>query len=112
MNNEKKSKLKEKTKPEKKQKISIQDLIKNIEQSFNDIDKIKIGMKHPDPKRKGVTAKNIYELSPMDNMPNIEFIEYLFPSEPSEVPNLNEKYLKPDHFLIKTNKVDTNKKSK
>lgn len=109
VNNEKKSKLKEKTKPEKKQKISIQDLIKNIEQSFNDIDKIKIGMKHPDPKRKGVTAKNIYELSPMDNMPNIEFIEYLFPSEPSEVPNLNEKYLKPDHFLIKTNKVDTNK---
>ena len=105
VNNEKKTKNKEKTKPEKKGKL---DLIKIIDQSFNDIDKIKIGMKHPDPKQKGVTAKNIYEISPMDDMPNIKFVEYLFPSEPSEVPNLNEKYLKPDHFLIRTNKTDKN----
>jgi hypothetical protein len=39
----------------------------------------------------------------MDTMPNINFVEYLFPSEPSDVPNLNKKYLKPDHFLIKSN---------
>jgi hypothetical protein len=60
-------------------------------------------MKHPDSRLKGVTAKNVYELSVMDSMPNINFVEYLFPSEPSDVPNLNEKYLKPDHFLIKSN---------
>ncbi len=108
VNNEKKTKNKEKAKPEKKGKS---DLVKIIDQSFNDIDKIKIGMKHPDPKHKGVTAKNIYEITPMDDMPNIQFIEYLFPSEPSEVPNLNEKYLKPNHFLIKTNKMDKTENS-
>ena len=102
VNNEKKSKTKEKGKTEKKE-MDTKDLIKCIEQSFNDIDKIKVGMKHPDPKQKGVTAKNVYELSVMDSMPNINFVEYLFPSEPSDVPNLDEKYLKPDHFLIKTN---------
>ena len=104
VNNEKKTKVKEKAKPEKKQKTTLQDLVKSIEQSFNDIDKIKIGMKHPDAKQKGVTAKNVYEISPMDTMPNIKFIEYLFPSEPSEVPNLDEKYKRPDHFLITNNK--------
>ena len=105
ISNEKKSKIKsEKTKPEKKQKMTKDELLKCIEQSFNDIDKIKVGMKHPDSKKKGVTAKNVYELSPMDNLPNIKFIEYLFPSEPSEVPNLDEKYLKPSHFLITNNK--------
>ena len=61
-------------------------------------------MKHPDAKQKGVTAKNVYEISPMDTLPNIKFIEYLFPSEPSEVPNLDEKYKRPDHFLITNNK--------
>ena len=104
VNNEKKTKVKEKAKPEKKQKTTLQDLVKSIEQSFNDIDKIKIGMKHPDAKQKGVTAKNVYEISPMDTLPNIKFIEYLFPSEPSEVPNLDEKYKRPDHFLITNNK--------
>ena len=104
VNNDKKSKLKEKTKPEKKQKTTVQDLVKIIEQSFNEIDKIKIGMKHPDKQKVGVTAKNIFEISPMDNMPNIKFIEYLFPSDPSDAPNLDEKYLKPDHFLIINNK--------
>ena len=103
INNEKKPKFREKTKPEKKQKTPLQDLVKSIEQSFNDIDKIKLDMKHPYPKKKGVTAKKIYELSPMDNMPNIKFIEYLFPSEPSEIPNLGEKFLKPDHFIITNN---------
>ena len=102
--NEKKPKLKENAKPEKKQKTLKQDLKNSIEQSFNDIDKIKIGMKHPDIKKKGVTAKNIYEFSPMETMSNIQFIEYLFPSEPSDIPNLNEKYLKPSHFLITNNK--------
>ena len=107
ISNEKKPKTKsEKSKPEKKQKMTKDELIRCIEQSFNDIDKIKIGMKHPDFRKKGVTAKNVYELSPMDNMPNIKFIEYLFPSEPSEVPNLDEKYLKPNHFLITNNKPD------
>ena len=104
VNNEKKTKVKEKAKPEKKQKTTLQDLVKSIEQSFNDIDKIKVGTKHPDAKQKGVTAKNVYEISPMDTMPNIKFIEYLFPSEPSEVPNLDEKYKRPDHFLITNNK--------
>ena len=104
VNNEKKTKVKEKAKPEKKQKTTFQDLVKSIEQSFSDIDKIKVGMKHPDAKQKGVTAKNVYEISPMDAMPNIKFIEYLFPSEPSEVPNLDEKYKRPDHFLITNNK--------
>ena len=61
-------------------------------------------MKHPDKQKVGVTAKNIFEISPMDNMPNIKFIEYLFPSDPSDVPNLDEKFLKPDHFLIINNK--------
>ncbi len=100
--NEKKTKIKDKGKSDKK-KTSSADLIKTIEQSFNDIDKIKVGMKHPDPKLKGLTAKNVYELSPMETMPNIKFIEYLFPSEPSEVPNLDPKYLKPDHFIITNN---------
>ena len=104
VNNEKKTKVKEKAKPEKKQKTTLQDLVKSIEQSFNDIDKIKVGTKHPDAKQKGVSAKNVYEISPMDTMPNIKFIEYLFPSEPSEVPNLDEKYKRPDHFLITNNK--------
>ena len=102
--NEKKSKTKEKTKPEKKQKTSKEELRNSIEQSFNDIDKIKIGMKNPDSKKKGVTAKNVYEFSPMETMPNMQFIEYLFPSEPSDIPNLDEKYLKPSHFLIINNK--------
>ena len=106
INIEKKSKAKEKTKPEKKQKTTLQDLVKSIEQSFSDIDKIKVDMKHPDPKKKGITAKNIYELSPMSDMPNIKFIEYLFPSEPSEVPNLNENFLIPDHFIITNNKSE------
>ena len=106
ISNEKKSKAKEKTKPEKKQKTTVQDLKNSIEQSFNEIDKIKIGMKHPDLKKKGITAKNIYELSPMSDMPNIKFIEYLFPSEPSEVPNLNENFLIPDHFIITNNKSE------
>ena len=101
--NEKKSKTKENTKPEKKQKTSKQDLKNSIEQAFNDIDKIKIGIKHPDFKKKGVTAKNIYEFSPMETMSNIQFIEYLFPSEPSDIPNLDDKYLKPSHFLITNN---------
>jgi len=39
-------------------------------------------------------------------MPNIKFVEYLFPSEPSNVINLNEKYLKPEKFLIKMNKTN------
>ena len=103
VNIEKKPKAKEKAKPEKKQKTTLQDLIKSIEQSFNDIDKIKVGMKHPDPKKKGLTAKNVYEVSPMTDMPNIKFIEYLFPSEPSEVLNLNENFLAPDHFIITNN---------
>ena len=102
--NEKKPKAKEKTKPEKKQKTTVQDLKNSIEQSFNDIDKIKIGMKNPDSKKKGVTAKNVYEFCPMEAMPNVKFIEYLFPSEPSDIPNLDEKYLKPSHFLITNNK--------
>ena len=102
--NEKKSKIKDKGKDKKK--TSQQDLVKSIEQSFNDIDKIKIGMNHPDQKLKGIKAKNVYELSPMENMPNIKFIEYLFPSEPSDVPNLDPKYLKPDHFIITNNKAN------
>ena len=102
VNNDKKSKTRDKGKTEKKE-MDTKDLIKCIEQSFNDIDKIKVGMKHPDSRQKGVTAKNVYELSVMDTMPNINFVEYLFPSEPSDVPNLNKKYLKPDHFLIKSN---------
>ena len=61
-------------------------------------------MKHPDPKQKGVTAKKIYEVSPMDDMPNVQFVEYLFPSEPSQIINLDKKYLKPEKFLIKMNK--------
>ena len=106
VNYEKKQKIKEKTKSDKK-KTSLLDLTKSIEQSFNEIDKIKVGMKHPDQKKKGITAKTIYEISPMDNMPNIKFIEYLFPSEPSDVPSLDEKYLRPDHFLI-TNNIPNN----
>ena len=106
INEEKKVKAKEKLKPEKKQKTSLQELIKNIEQSFNDADKIKVGMKHPSQKKKGVTAKNVYDLSPLNSMPNIKFIEYLFPSEPSEIPNLDEKYLAPNHFIITNNQAN------
>ena len=47
VNNDKKSKIKDKGKTEKKE-MDTKDLIKCIEQSFNDIDKIKVGMKHPD----------------------------------------------------------------
>ena len=79
------------------------DLKTRIDQTFIDIDKIKEGMKHPDTKQKGLTAKKVYEVSPMDDMPNIKFVEYLFPTEPSQVINLNEKYLKPEKFLIKMN---------
>ena len=101
-----KSKLKDKSKNDKKQKTSSVDLKNRIEQSFIDIEKIKEGMKHPDPKQKGLTAKKIYELAPMDDMPNIKFVEYLFPSEPSQVINLDEKYLTPEKFLIKMNETN------
>ena len=100
-----KSKLKDKLKNEKK-KMSTSELKTYIEQSFNDIDKIKEGMKHPDHKQKGIVAKKIYEVAPMDDMPNIKFVEFLFPSEPSQVINLDEKYLKPEKFLIKMNKMN------
>ena len=100
-----KSKLKDKLKNEKK-KMSSSELKTYIEQSFNDIDKIKEGMKHPDHKQKGIVAKKIYEVAPMDDMPNIKFVEYLFPTEPSQVINLNEKYLKPEKFLIKMNEIN------
>ena len=105
VNIDNKSKLKDKLKNEKK-KLSPSELKNCIEQSFNDIDKIKEGMKHPDHKQKGIVAKKIYEVAPMDDMPNIKFVEYLFPSEPSQVINLDEKYLKPEKFLIKMNKMN------
>jgi len=99
---ENKSKIKDKNNEEKK--LTKSGLKNSIEQSFIDIDKIKEGMKHPDQKQKGVTAKKIYDISPMDDMPNVNFVEYLFPSETSQVINLNEKYLKPEKFFIKMNK--------
>ena len=101
-----KSKLKDKSKNDKKQRTSLVDLKTRIDQTFLDIDKIKEGMKHPDTKQKGLTAKKVYEVSPMDDMPNIKFVEYLFPTEPSQVINLNEKYLKPEKFLIKMNETN------
>ena len=101
-----KSKLKDKSKNDKKQRTSLVDLKTRIDQTFIDIDKIKEGMKHPDTKQKGLTAKKVYEVSPMDDMPNIKFVEYLFPTEPSQVINLNEKYLKPEKFLIKMNETN------
>ena len=101
-----KSKLKDKSKNEKKQRTSLADLKTRIDQTFVDIDKIKEGMKHPDPKQKGLTAKKVYEVSPMDDMSNIQFVEYLFPTEPSQVINLDEKYLKPEKFLIKMNETN------
>jgi hypothetical protein len=104
VNTDHKSKLKDKLKSDKKPQKSYSELKSIIEQSFNDIDKIKEGMKHPDPKQKGVTAKKIYEVSPMDDMPNVQFVEYLFPSEPSQIINLDKKYLKPEKFLIKMNR--------
>ena len=104
-NADNKSKLKE-LKTEKKQRTSKEELKNSIEHSFIDINKIKEGMKHPDAKQKGVTAKKIYEIVPMDDMPNIKFVEYLFPSEPSKIINLDEKYLKPEKFLIKMNKTN------
>lgn len=104
VNTDYKSKLKDKLKSDKKPQKSYSELKSIIEQSFNDIDKIKEGMKHPDPKQKGVTAKKIYEVSPMDDMPNVQFVEYLFPSEPSQIINLDKKYLKPEKFLIKMNR--------
>ena len=101
-----KSKLKDKPKNDKKQRTSLVDLKTRIDQTFIDIDKIKEGMKHPDTKQKGLTAKKVYEVSPMDDMPNIKFVEYLFPTEPSQIINLNEKYLKPEKFLIKMNETN------
>jgi len=101
-----KSKLKDKSKNEKKQRTSLADLKTRIDQTFVDIDKIKEGMKHPDPKQKGLTAKKVYEVAPMDDMSNIQFVEYLFPTEPSQVINLDEKYLKPEKFLIKMNETN------
>ena len=103
VNVENKSKLKDKLKNEKK-RMSQSELKAYIEQSFNEIDKVKEGMKHPDHKQKGVVAKKIYEVAPMDDMPNIKFVEFLFPTEPSQVCNLDDKYLKPEKFLIKMNK--------
>jgi len=101
-----KSKLKDKSKNEKKPRTSLAELKTRIDQTFVDIDKIKEGMKHPDPKQKGLTAKKVYEVSPMDDMSNIQFVEYLFPTEPSQVINLDEKYLKPEKFLIKMNETN------
>ena len=105
VNVENKSKLKDKLKNEKK-RMSQSELKAYIEQSFNEIDKVKEGMKHPDHKQKGVVAKKIYEVAPMDDMPNIKFVEFLFPTEPSQVCNLDDKYLKPEKFLIKMNKTN------
>ena len=101
-----KSKLKDKSKNEKKPRTSLAELKTRIDQTFVDIDKIKEGMKHPDPKQKGLTAKKVYEVAPMDDMSNIQFVEYLFPTEPSQVINLDEKYLKPEKFLIKMNETN------
>ena len=103
VNLDKRTKDNDKIKNEKKQRTSLTDLKNSIDQSFIDIDKIKEGMKHPDEKQKGVTAKKVYEISPMDDMPNVNFVEYLFPTDPSKVIELDEKYMQPQKFLIKSN---------
>ena len=104
VNTDNKSKLKDLK--DQKKPTTVSELKNSIEQSFNEIDKIKEGSKHPDSKRKGVVAKKVYELAPMDDMSNVTFIEYLFPSDPSKVINLDEKYLTPEKFLIKMNKAN------
>ena len=109
-------KVNEKNKEKKPQKMTKTELKNIIDQSFQEIDKIKVGIKHPDPQKKNLTAKKVYDIIPMLDMPNIKFIEYLFPNEPSKDSNIGENYLIPDHFLIeknedsssiKTNNLDT-----
>ena len=76
------------------------DIKEEIKKSFKEIEKIKIGNKHPD--KEGVTIKEVYNILPMDIYPNSKFYQYIFPIDPNQEINLSEKFkFQTDLFLGK-----------
>ena len=71
-------------KEKKPQKMTKSELKNTIDQSFTEIDKIKVGAKHPDPKKSNLTAKKVYDVVPMEGLSNINFVEYLFSNDPNK----------------------------
>ena len=86
-------------------KISPQNIKGQIEQSFKDIDKIKEGNEHPF--KKGVTAKKVYNILPLDNFPSSEFYQYIFPIDPIQEINIGKNVETPEKFLIRKKETDS-----
>ena len=80
------------------------DIKEEIKKSFKEIEKIKIGNKHPD--KEGVTIKEVYNILPMDIYPNSKFYQYIFPIEPNQEINLSEKIQIPDRFIFRKNESE------
>lgn len=83
---------------------SLQNLKNQIENSFESIKKIHEGAQHPH--KKGVYAKNVYEIFPFYEYSDIPFTQIIFPNDPlAEItPDEQDKnYLLPDKFLLKKN---------
>lgn len=86
-------------------KISPQNIKGQIEQSFKDIDKIKEGNEHPF--KKGVKAKKVYNVLPLDNFPSSEFYQYIFPIDPVQEINISKNVEIPEKFLIRKKETDS-----
>ena len=87
------------------------ELKNTIDQSFTEIDQIKIGVKHPDPKKSNLTATKVYDVVPMEGLSNINFVEYLFQNDPNKDFKAYDKYLLPSHFLLEKNQENTENKN-
>jgi hypothetical protein len=88
---------------------SLQNLKKQIENSFESIKKIHNGSQHPH--KTSVYAKNVYEIFPYNEYLDIPFTQIIFPNDPlAEItPDEQDKnYLLPDKFLLKKNEIDDN----
>lgn len=87
-----------------KEKVVPQNIKAIIEQSFKDIDNITVGVAHPN--RKGVTAKKVYDVLPMDETPSGEYYQYIFPIDPIQEINVSKNVKTPNKFLIKKDSGD------
>ena len=85
-------------------RIVPQNIKSIIEQSFKDIDTIKVGVNHP--YRKGVTAKKVYDVLPMEETPTAEYYQYIFPIDPIQEINVGKNVKTPNKFLIKKDSID------
>ena len=89
---------------EKYKKTSLKELEEKRKKNLEEIEKIKIGNKHPD--KEGVTIKEVYNILPMDIYPNSKFYQYIFPIEPNQEINLSEKIQIPDRFIFRKNESE------